>query len=392
MTEDKSKITEIRTGSRDGGDRAAADEKKVEYLELIYDLIFVYIIGRNNSLLRNVEGGFITGSTVLIYVFCTLAVIQIWNFSTYYINVHGRNGVRDHIALLVNMYLLYYIGEGIGPYWSSYQKKFHFAWALILINLGIQYAIELRNHRGRPLEERSIKHRMIVLFGEAALVLAVLPVYERTGIFLAGAPILYGIVMTRLFSDENKAELVDFPHLSERAMLYVVFTFGEMIIAIASYFDEEFTANSVYFSGMCFLIVVGLFLCYEVLYDRIIDREMKTTGINYMIIHIFLIFAMNNITASLEFMRDESVLLWPKILFLISSILLYFFCLFALQLYAKQELKLCQRFLGPVVLTTVLFVAAMILLRENMKLNILVSVLYVFAVFLEIWRFSRQKG
>ena len=25
-------------------------EKKVEYLELIYDLIFVFIIGRNNSL------------------------------------------------------------------------------------------------------------------------------------------------------------------------------------------------------------------------------------------------------------------------------------------------------------------------------------------------------
>ena len=119
------------------------EEKKVEYLELIYDLIFVYIIGRNNALLRNVEGGFVTGSTFLVYVFCTLAVIQIWNFSTYYINMHGRNGLRDHIALLLNMYLLYYLGEGIGPHWDSYQKKFHFAWALILINLGIQYAIEL---------------------------------------------------------------------------------------------------------------------------------------------------------------------------------------------------------------------------------------------------------
>ena len=29
------------------------EEKKVEYLELIYDLIFVYIIGRNNSLLAH---------------------------------------------------------------------------------------------------------------------------------------------------------------------------------------------------------------------------------------------------------------------------------------------------------------------------------------------------
>ena len=194
------------------------EEKKVEYLELIYDLIFVYIIGRNNALLRNVEGGFVTGSTFLVYVFCTLAVIQIWNFSTYYINMHGRNGLRDHIALLLNMYLLYYLGEGIGPHWDSYQKKFHFAWALILINLGIQYAIELREHRGHPMEERSIKRMMLVLFVEAAMVLAVLPVYEKTGIFLAGAPILYGIAMTRIFSDENKAEIAKYQGLAIQAL------------------------------------------------------------------------------------------------------------------------------------------------------------------------------
>lgn len=34
-------------------------EKKVEYLELIYDLIFVYIVGRNNLLLQHIESGFI---------------------------------------------------------------------------------------------------------------------------------------------------------------------------------------------------------------------------------------------------------------------------------------------------------------------------------------------
>ena len=79
------------------------EEKKVEYLELIYDLIFVYIIGRNNSLLHNVENGFVGGSMFLVYVVCTLAIIQIWNFSTFYINMHGRNGLRDHIALFVNM-------------------------------------------------------------------------------------------------------------------------------------------------------------------------------------------------------------------------------------------------------------------------------------------------
>ena len=35
-------------------------EKKVEYLELIYDLIFVYLVGRNNELLHELSGGFFT--------------------------------------------------------------------------------------------------------------------------------------------------------------------------------------------------------------------------------------------------------------------------------------------------------------------------------------------
>ena len=47
-------------------------------------------------------------------------------------------------------------------------------------------------------------------------------------------------------------------------MLYVVFTFGEMIIALSSYFEDSFSANNVYFSVMSFLIAVG------------IDCELKT--------------------------------------------------------------------------------------------------------------------
>ena len=50
-------------------------EKKVEYLELIYDLIFVFIIGRNNSLLHHVDNGYVTQGNFLAYVLCTLAVI-----------------------------------------------------------------------------------------------------------------------------------------------------------------------------------------------------------------------------------------------------------------------------------------------------------------------------
>ena len=111
-------------------------EKKVEYLELIYDLIFVYLIGRNNSLLHYIEDGFVPAEVFLAYVLCTLAVIQIWNFSTFYINLYGRNGVRDHVFLFINMYLLYHMADGISTGWQASFYQFCVAWFLILVNIG----------------------------------------------------------------------------------------------------------------------------------------------------------------------------------------------------------------------------------------------------------------
>ena len=289
------------------------EEKKVEYLELIYDLIFVYIIGRNNSLLHNTVDGIVQPTMLLAYVLCTLAVIQIWNFSTYYINIYGKNGLREHIFLFSNMFLLYFVAEGTREHWESYHTQYHAAWGLILLNIALQYFIELRNHKDEPEHNAGIKRTMTVLIVEAVLVFAVIPVYNITNIDFSGVPIVFGI-LSAFLSGSNGKEIIDFPHLTERAMLYIVFTFGEMVIAIAGYFNGEFTFSSIYFALMAFLIVVGLFLSYGTVYDKIIDRERKDNGLLYMFLHVFMIFGLNNITNSLEFMREEEMQLIPKIL------------------------------------------------------------------------------
>ena len=214
------------------------EEKKVEYLELIYDLIFVYVIGRNNTLLHNVSNGFVEMNMFAAYLLCSLTVIQIWSFSTYYINMHGRNGLREHVFILINMFLLYFLGEGTRADWQQHQLQYVLAWALILINIGTQYILELRNRKNDPMIFRQTRRMLIVLFGEAAIVLCILPVYHATGVNLAPAAILYGIVGTMVHGKNAKVRLVDFTHLSERIMLYVVFTFGEMIIALSGYFEQ----------------------------------------------------------------------------------------------------------------------------------------------------------
>ena len=98
-------------------------EKKVEYIELIYDLIFVYMIGRNNSFLHIFENGFVAWTAFAAYIMTILAVIQIWNYTTYYINIYGRHGIREHVFMFVNMFLLYFMGEGTRNDWQEFHTQ-----------------------------------------------------------------------------------------------------------------------------------------------------------------------------------------------------------------------------------------------------------------------------
>ena len=172
-------------------------------------------------------------------------------------------------------------------------------------------------------------------------------------------------------------------------MLYVVFTFGEMVIAISGYFNGKLSFNNIYFSLGAFLIVVGLFLSYGTFYDHIIDREQSTDGLSYMLIHIFIIFGLNNITTSLEFMREEEIRLMPKTAFLIGSFLTFFVFLFLTRRYAKKTCKPPLGFylkMGGMALS---FIVLMLIFRENMWVNIAISVVYVYAVYGVIYRLGR---
>ncbi len=366
-------------------------EKKVEYLELIYDLIFVFVIGRNNLLLHHFDGRFIELKMFTAYIVCTLAVIQIWNFTTYYINIFGRNGIREHISLFVNMFLMYFIAEGTNTDYETYYVQYHAAWALILLNIGIQYLIELRSYRDNRKMLGQIRRMAMPLFIEAAGVVLAVFAYKLAHIELSWAAILLGIIASMAAGRQENSSKIDFPHLTERAMLYVVFTFGEMIIGLSGYFEGVLDLSSLYFSVMGFLIVVGLFVSYETLYDHIVDRERSNNGLGYMLIHVFLIFSMNNITSALEFMREEKIALLPKMLFLISSILLFFICIFLLGRYAKKRCSFNLRLVIHMAIYSGAFVLLMLILREHMRINILLTVAYVFAVFHMLHKFGKTQ-
>ena len=354
------------------------EEKKVEYLELIYDLVFVYMVGRNNALLSHFENGFVSADAFIAYILCTLSIIQIWNFTTFYINMFGRNGVRDHVFLLINMYLMYFIGESTRLDWAAYQVQYHISWALILVNIGIQYVIELRNHQLDVWNRVLIKRMAAILFIEAAIAFSASFLAPSAVAPVSFAAVFTGIILTIAGRSKSPANVVDFTHLTERAMLYVVFTFGEMIIVISAYFvgDGSFDWNVIYFSLMGFLIVAGLFVSYEIIYDHLLEREKEDSGMLYMI--------------TLEFMHEPEVALMPKVIFITASIIAYFAFLFCTGGYAKNKCAPDAAFILKMLAAAAAFAAMMMIFRQNMMINILVTVVYVWTIVLVLYRAQKK--
>ena len=367
------------------------EEKKVEYIELIYDLIFVYLIGRNNSLLHAIQDGFIQPQAFLTYILSTLVILHVWYFSMLFINRYGSNDLAEHLCIFINMYLLYYMGDGTKVQWEDSYVRYNLAWCLILVNLAVQYYLKYRAAaKEAPWESTHIRHQIIFLLLQAAIVAGGIPLFHLTGFPVSPLALVFGIVASALTRDVGNLMAVDFAHLTERVMLFVVFTFGEMIIGISGYFSGEFSPDTVFFSLMAFLIVVGLFLGYEYLYDHIIDREASSTGNSYMILHIFLIAAMNNITAALEFMREPSVRAVPKTIFLVVSFLIYFLFLFLLERYAPVRVKGSRKFFGQLAGLCAAFAGLMARCYRNSYLSIALTAVFVYALYLVLVRRGKK--
>lgn len=371
------------------------EEKKVEYIELIYDLIFVYIVGRNNSLLHTAAGGFIPPAAYLTYIITTMIALQIWYFSVLFINRYGSNRLIEHIGLFINMFLLYYMADATRASWQESYLKYNIAWGLILINLAVQYLIRLRRCEQCDLRHPAyIRFQIFFLLAQAGIVFLSIPVYLTTGFPASPFALLFGLIAAVLYNRSSRLMEVDFAHMSERVMLYVVFTFGEMIISIAVYFETGFSLTGFFYSLMAFLIVVGLFFIYGYFYNNVIDRERVTAGAGYMFLHIFLITALNNLTVSLEFMREPAIDLAAKTFFLVVSFLIYFFFLFLLQRYAKCGSRPTRRFTALFFLLSGIFVLLMRLFGANSIAGMTICVSFIYgmlALFLLRGRQIRKK-
>ncbi|MBQ9492898.1 MAG: low temperature requirement protein A [Oscillibacter sp.] len=360
------------------------EERKVEYIELIYDLIFVHTISRCGSML-NLEEGSPGLYGYLTFLLFSMAVLEIWYFSTLFINRFPQFPIQRNICIFVNMYLLYYLAGGIGDDWRNYYYQIHVAWALILLHLAAQYWLALRKEEHR---EEYLRRDFHMLLLEAGIILLSMPVFARTGLALSPLALLVGVA-SGITGQKISARHVDFPHLTERIMLYVVFSFGEMIVELSGFFNDGIRPLGICHSVLAFAFASGLFLNYGYVYDHIIDRNKQTSGDGYLFLHLFLIISLSYLTQVLEMFRNSGVPDDFKIFSLSLWLIAYLLFLSLLERYAKE--RACRNYYLRLIQISGAFVFFLIMTRRYPVMSFAISVAYIYAVHVSLRLFRKRK-
>ena len=107
-------------------------EKKVELIELFYDLIYVYAISNLTKLLQT-ETTDIFGDFGRYFILC-LVILQAWLYLTNYVNRYGEWNKSEYLLTTVNMLATIYMANTISDDWEIVSKSFNLA---MLVMLGV---------------------------------------------------------------------------------------------------------------------------------------------------------------------------------------------------------------------------------------------------------------
>lgn len=354
-------------------------EKKVEYIELFYDLIFVYSLRTINALFHGYEDSFPPAETIITFVFLTAVVMQVWMFTTMFFNRYGRKALRDYLSILLNMYLLYYMASGSNIHWLDHYIRYHSAWALIIANLAYRSWDKLRfAPKLDDIDKEILRNNIMILSFEFVIIVLSIPIHQFTGIVISPVALILGYLGKLKEHSAYDQRPCDFPHFAERNLLLVILTFGEMIIGIGGYFTSD---THILFNILSFLVVIGMFLSYGFLYDNVLDHHKKTSGLGFLVIHVIMILAINSTTIALELLARPLIPIVPKTMWMVITMFIYYLCLIMTERYAKEQVKLGYKSMVKILVLMVGYTFLMLFAGHNQLIGAIITVSFIYLIF-----------
>lgn len=255
-------------------------ERRVTFLELFYDLVYVVVISQVSHALA----GHVNRQGILEFAFLFLLVWIAWVNGTFYHELHGNNDIRTRVFTFAQMFtvaaMAVFAQDAFGAGGPGFALSFG-AYQLILTYLWWRTGVYDTAHR--PLSRPYV----LTYLASAALFIisAFMPETRRATLWIAALILSVAAPVSTTLRTPTDPEVraeqvrsaVATPSLVERFGLLIIIVLGEVIIGVVQGLAERRHLgylDSVVFitAGLGMLLAIGLWWLY---FDFVAQRMPK---------------------------------------------------------------------------------------------------------------------
>lgn len=273
--------------------------KKVNWIELFYDLIYVAAIATATHTLLHVKDQTIPVEYMVKFVLIFIPVWWAWVGQTLYINRFGEDTNRDRIWMSVQMVFVILMTASLSVDFDTYYLPFLIGYLGVRLVVSIQYISAIQ----REVAERKMVAKFLgygFLIG-ATISLGSLLFDSWIKYFVLYLGIAVDIVVPLIGRKHIKKVPINTPHLLERFGLLTIILFGEFIVSIVAVIGVENQLNeNILVLLFSFTLVMAMWWQYFDNLEKKINKEYKTSGQIIVYGHLIIFMSMSVIASVIQ--------------------------------------------------------------------------------------------
>ena len=298
-------------------------EKKVTWLELFYDLLFVAAVSKASHVLVHVDHGLIPIEYLTKFVLIFIPIWWAWAGQTLFMNRFGQDIVKHRIYLILQLFFVLIMTASLSVDFDQYYISFLAGYAGLRSMTAFQYlSVRHMEHGHRQATARylgtyfwlGIAISCCSLFFDSWL---------RYTVLYAGiiADILVPIIGRKIL----KKTSVNTHHLLERFSLFTLILLGESVISILAVLqDSVWNWRSILFAAITFVLIIAMWWQYFDNVEKKVDKTKQTAGQTIIYGHLFIFLSMSMLAASIQLLFLEQLNYIFMLIFIYGSVFLYF--------------------------------------------------------------------
>lgn len=299
-------------------------EKKVTWLELFYDLLFVAAVSKASHVLVHVHHGTIPLEYLSKFVLIFVPIWWAWVGQSLFVNRFGRDSTSHRVFLILQLFFVLIMTASLSVDFDKHFVPFLIGYLGLRAMTAIQYlAVHKKEEDHQRTTARYLGSRFWIGLAISALSLF-FDSWIRYAVLYAG--IMVDIVLPLMGRKYLVKSPINTHHLLERFSLFTLILLGESVISILTVLQSsDWTWRSVLFASMTFLLIIAMWWQYFENVEKKVNKHLETAGQTIIYGHLFIYLSLCMMAASIQLLFLEQLNYGFMLSFIFGSVLLYFF-------------------------------------------------------------------